>query len=227
MRADGDRPDPEPPAPVSNWNIANALTVMRIALVPVVAWALLSEGGDDPAWRVGAWLAFTVAVLTDRLDGELARRRGLVTDFGKVADPIADKALIGTSLVLLSFLGELPWWVTIVVVLRELGITALRIVVIRHGIMPASHGGKIKTVLQSTAIGLYLLPLGAWFGDWAPQLAWWVMLAAVLVTVVTGLDYVVQAVRLRRGSARTAAKRERARARAREARTRQSGGRRS
>lgn len=192
--------------PPSPWNIANALTVARIALVPVFAVLLLHESGDDVGWRVAAWVAFTVAVITDSFDGDIARRRGLVTDFGKVADPIADKVLVGTGLVLLSVLGELPWWVTAVVLARELGITALRFVVIRHGIMPASHGGKVKTVLQSVAIGLYVLPLGAWFGDWATTLAWWTMLAATGVTVVTGLDYVVQAVRLRRGSERTAAK---------------------
>ena len=193
--------------PPSPWNIANALTVLRIALVPVFAWLLLHDGGQDAAgWRVAAWVVFTVAVITDGVDGDIARRRGLVTDFGKIADPIADKALIGTALVLLSFLGELTWWVTALVLLRELGITALRFVVIRHGIMPASHGGKVKTVLQSVAIGLYVLPLDAWFGSWATTLAWWTMLAAVVVTLATGLDYVVQAVRLRRGSARTAAK---------------------
>lgn len=209
------RTDPEhlvdPTTSPSAWNLANALTVLRIAMVPLFAWLLLHEGGEDTAWRVGAYLTFTAAVLTDRIDGEVARRRNLVTDFGKVADPIADKALIGSALVLLSWLGELPWWVTAVILLRELGITALRFVVIRHGVMPASHGGKIKTVLQSTAIGMYLLPLHAWFGDWAVTLAWWVMLAAVAVTVATGLDYVVQAVRLREGSERTARKRRAAR----------------
>jgi CDP-diacylglycerol--glycerol-3-phosphate 3-phosphatidyltransferase len=203
--------DPEhladPTTSPSAWNLANALTVLRIAMVPLFAWLLLHDGGQDTVWRVGAYLAFTAAVLTDRVDGEVARRRNLVTDFGKVADPIADKALIGSALVLLSWLGELPWWVTAVIAVRELGITALRFVVIRHGVMPASHGGKIKTVLQSTAIGMYLLPLHAWFGVWAVTLAWWVMLAAVAVTVATGLDYVAQAVRLRRGSERTAAKR--------------------
>ncbi|MFP5346387.1 MAG: CDP-diacylglycerol--glycerol-3-phosphate 3-phosphatidyltransferase [Actinomycetes bacterium] len=197
-----------PAAPVpSPWNIANALTVLRIALVPVFAVLLLHDDGNSPGWRVAAWVAFTAAVVTDRIDGDIARRRGLVTDFGKVADPIADKALIGTALVLLSVLHDLPWWVTIVVLARELGITLLRFVVIRHGIMPASHGGKIKTVAQATAIGLYVLPLRIWFGGWAVDVAWIVMLVAVALTVITGLDYVVQAMRLRRGSARTAAKR--------------------
>ncbi|HEX5535098.1 MAG TPA: CDP-diacylglycerol--glycerol-3-phosphate 3-phosphatidyltransferase [Actinomycetales bacterium] len=191
----------------SAWNIANALTLLRIALVPVFALFLFHDQGADPAWRVAAAAAFAVAVVTDRVDGEVARRRGLVTDFGKVADPIADKALMGTALVALSVLGELPWWVTVVVLVREIGITVLRFVVIRHGVIPASHGGKLKTVLQALAIGLYLLPLQHWFGGWAVTAQWWVMLAAVVVTVVTGLDYIVQAVRLRRTSARTLAKR--------------------
>jgi CDP-diacylglycerol--glycerol-3-phosphate 3-phosphatidyltransferase len=207
--------DPEhladPTTSPSAWNVANALTVLRILLVPVFAWLLLHDGGHEPAWRVAAWAAFTAAVITDRFDGEVARRRGLVTDFGKIADPIADKALIGTALVLLSVLDLLPWWVTVLILARELGITALRFVVIRHGVMPASHGGKIKTVLQATAIGLYVLPLETWFGAWTSTVEWWVMLAALGVTVLTGLDYVLQAVRLRARSARTAAKRARRR----------------
>jgi CDP-diacylglycerol--glycerol-3-phosphate 3-phosphatidyltransferase len=200
-------PIADPAVAPSAWNLANALTLVRIALVPVFAVMLFHDQGADPAWRVAAAAVFAVAVVTDRVDGEVARRRGLVTDFGKVADPIADKALMGTALVALSVLGELPWWVTVVVLAREIGITVLRFVVIRHGVMPASHGGKVKTVLQALAIGLYLLPLKEWFGDWAGTVQWWVMLAAVAVTVVTGLDYIVQAVRLRRTSARTLAKR--------------------
>ena len=203
----------EAPSEASPWNLANALTVLRIALVPVFAWLLLHDAGGDAAWRVAAWVTFTLAIATDRLDGEIARRKGLITTFGKVADPIADKALIGAALVALSALGELPWWVTLVILAREAGITLMRFVVIRHGVMPASHGGKIKTVLQATAIGLYLLPLGDWFGDWAEAAAWWVMLAALAVTVLTAVDYVVQAVRLRRTSERTAMKRARRRAR--------------
>jgi CDP-diacylglycerol---glycerol-3-phosphate 3-phosphatidyltransferase len=196
----------QPVAP-SAWNIANALTVLRIAIVPVFTVLFLHDDGRDPGWRLAAWVAFVAAVVTDRFDGDIARRRGIVTDFGKVADPIADKALVGAALVVLSMVGDLSWWVTLVVLARELGITLLRFVVIRHGIMPASHGGKIKTVLQTTAIGLYLLPLGTWFGSWATTVAELTMLAAVAVTVVTGADYVLQAFRLRRDSARTAAKR--------------------
>lgn len=194
-----------PSARTSAWNIANVLTVMRLALVPVFLVALFRHGGGDPSWRVLAFAAFAVASVTDRVDGELARRRGLVTDFGKIADPIADKALIGAALIGLSVLDELPWWVTAVILVREVGITALRLVIIRHGVMPASRGGKLKTLLQSVAIGLLVLPTEGWLHTAALA----VMGAAVAVTVVTGVDYVARAVRLRRGSARTLARRAR------------------
>src|SRR5690606_28101082 len=148
------------------------------------------------AWRVTALVVFVLASLTDRLDGELARRYGLVTDFGKIADPIADKALIGAALVSLSILGELPWWVTIVILGREAGVTALRFAVIKHGVIPASFGGKIKTVLQIVAIGLFILP------GVPDPVRWTPMVAAVVVTAVTGLDYLVRAIRLRRAAKR-------------------------
>jgi CDP-diacylglycerol---glycerol-3-phosphate 3-phosphatidyltransferase len=192
------------PAAASSWNVANALTVLRLVLVPVFLVALFQDGGDSAAWRVAAFVAFAVASVTDRIDGELARRHNLVTDFGKIADPIADKALIGAGLIGLSALGELPWWVTAVILVREVGVTALRLVVIRHGVMPASRGGKVKTMLQSLAIGLLVLPTTGWLED----VALLVMAVAVLVTVVTGVDYVLRALRLRRTSARTTARNE-------------------
>lgn len=183
-----------PTAAVSAWNIANAVTVSRLLMVPVFAALLFHRGGADPAWRIAALGVFAVATVTDRLDGQLARSRGLVTDFGKIVDPIADKALIGTALIGLSVLGELPWWVTVVVLVREIGVTLLRFWVIKHGVIPASRGGKVKTALQALAIGLYILPLeGA-----AHTAAVIVMAAAVIVTVATGFDYVVRAMRLRR-----------------------------
>ncbi|HSK56860.1 MAG TPA: CDP-diacylglycerol--glycerol-3-phosphate 3-phosphatidyltransferase [Jiangellales bacterium] len=191
-------PRQEPPP--SNWNVANALTLLRLVLVPLFVWLLLREDGEDVASRIAAWVVFSVAMLTDKLDGDLARRRGLVTDVGKIADPIADKALTGGAFISLSVLGELPWWVTVVVLTREIGVTLLRFVVIRYGVIPASRGGKLKTGLQALAIGLYVLPLPAALD----LLEDTVMGAALVVTVVTGVDYVVQAVRLRRaGSART------------------------
>jgi CDP-diacylglycerol---glycerol-3-phosphate 3-phosphatidyltransferase len=170
-------------------NVANLLTVVRLLLVPVFVWFLL-EGGNEA--RSIAFLAFAVASVTDLLDGEVARRRGLITDFGKIADPIADKALTGAALVTLSYLGELAWWVTIVIVARELTVTALRFWVIRRGVIAASRGGKAKTILQVIAISLYILP-GHF--DLAREL---VMGAAVVVTLVTGADYTVRAIRLRR-----------------------------
>ncbi|MEU4542830.1 CDP-diacylglycerol--glycerol-3-phosphate 3-phosphatidyltransferase [Nonomuraea dietziae] len=181
---------------VSPWNIANVLTVLRLALVPFFVVCLFLPGDG---WRVAALVVFGVASLTDHLDGELARRYHLITDFGKIADPIADKALTGAALVSLSMLHELPWWVTLVILARELGITALRFVVIRHGVIPASYGGKVKTALQIAAIVLYLLP-------GVPEvLRWVVMGAALVVTVVTGADYVVRAIRLRQVAKRARA----------------------
>jgi len=182
------------------WNLPNALTVLRVLLVPVFAWLLLREGGEDTVSRVAAFVTFGVAALTDKADGEIARRRGLVTDFGKVADPIADKALIGTALVGLSVLDMLPWWVTGLVLFRELGITALRFAVIKYGVIAAGPGGKAKTLFQVIAIGLYLLPLTGF----AQRVAVVVMTAAVLLTVMTGLDYVAKAIRLRAEGRRAA-----------------------
>jgi CDP-diacylglycerol---glycerol-3-phosphate 3-phosphatidyltransferase len=179
---------------VSVLNIANLLTVLRLALVPVFAAALFRHGGHDTPWRWAAWAVFAVASATDLVDGELARRRGLVTSFGKIADPIADKALMGTALVGLSALAVLPWWVTGVVLVREVGVTGLRFWVIRHGIIPASRGGKLKTLLQGVGIGLYVLPLGGWLRDLSAV----VLAVAVVATVLTGVDYVSRAITLRR-----------------------------
>jgi CDP-diacylglycerol--glycerol-3-phosphate 3-phosphatidyltransferase len=187
----------------SAWTVANALTLLRLLLVPVFGWLLLAHDGRNGTLRALAAVAFAVAAVTDRIDGELARRRGLVTDVGKIADPIADKALMGTALVGLSILGELAWWVTVVVLVREVGITLLRFVVIRHGVMPAGRGGKAKTVLQALAVTLYLLPLPS---SWHP-VAVAVLAVAVTLTVVTGLDYLLQAWRLVRTSPRTMARR--------------------
>jgi CDP-diacylglycerol--glycerol-3-phosphate 3-phosphatidyltransferase len=157
--------------------------------VPVFIWFLVRGG---TAARAIAFVAFAVASATDLLDGELARRRSLITDFGKIADPIADKALTGAALVTISYLGELPWWITAVIVFRELAVTGLRFWVIRHGVIAASRGGKIKTMLQIVAISLYVLP---WHITLAREI---VMGAAVVVTVATGIDYMARAIRLRR-----------------------------
>jgi len=173
-------------------NVANMLTVLRILLVPVFVACLLAGG---TGWRLAALVTFCVASLTDLLDGRLARSRGLVTDFGKIADPVADKALTGAALICLSALGELPWWVTGVIMFREIGVTALRFWVIRRSVIAASRGGKLKTLLQVIAICLYVLPAALSPPGIVRGL---VMAAAVAVTVVTGVDYVQQAMRLHR-----------------------------
>ncbi len=203
-------PDPAASAadPVRILNLANGLTVLRLALVPVFAVLLLTGDGQDSTMRLIAALVFAVAVITDRFDGVIARQRNLITEFGKVADPIADKALIGTALVALSLLDLLPWWVTVVIVFREIAVTVLRFWVIRHGVIAASRGGKLKTVVQAAAIGLYVLPLSGALGT----IRWWGMAAALVLTVVTGIDYVVRALRLRRTSARAMQRAARARA---------------
>ncbi|MGC5245593.1 CDP-diacylglycerol--glycerol-3-phosphate 3-phosphatidyltransferase [Gordonia sp. DT219] len=187
--------DPVDSVPVVN--IANALTVFRIVLVPVFLVVLFADGGHQTWWRIAAALIFGVAAITDHVDGRLARGRGLVTDFGKLADPIADKALIGSALIALSVLGELSWWITAIILVRELGVTLLRFWVLRHAVIPASRGGKLKTLLQAIGIGLLLFPLSGAFHLVAVIIMW----VAVVITVATGFDYVWQALRLR-GAAR-------------------------
>jgi CDP-diacylglycerol--glycerol-3-phosphate 3-phosphatidyltransferase len=172
-------------------NVANALTVLRLVLVPVFVLLLLAGG---TGFRIAALAVFLIASVTDLLDGRIARQRGLITDFGKIADPIADKALTGSALVTLSAQGALAWWVTAVILARELGVTGLRFWVIRHGVIAASRGGKIKTLLQVLAIALYVLP-------GPPGIVRTVVMGlALVVTVVTGADYAVRAVRLRRST---------------------------
>jgi CDP-diacylglycerol---glycerol-3-phosphate 3-phosphatidyltransferase len=173
---------PGPPRP-GVANAANALTVLRLVMVPFFV-VFLAYGGTQ--MRVAAFVLFAVASVTDLLDGRLARQRGLVTDFGKIADPVADKALTGSAFIALSALGELSWWVTAVILARELGITAMRMIVIRRNVIAASRGGKLKTLLQVIAISLYVLP--GPFGLARPV----IMGLALAVTLVTGADYVLR-----------------------------------
>ena len=189
----------------SNWNIANALTTLRILAVPFFGWALLTDDGRSPGWRWVAWTVFALAMVTDKIDGDLARKHDLVTDFGKIADPIADKALTGMAFVGLSLVGELWWWVTAVVLLREWGITLMRLWLVRAGVvLPAGQGGKLKTVVQTLALGLLVLPLRMFSGPLDPigEALWWVAITlmgiAVALTVVTGVDYVRQTLAARR-----------------------------
>jgi CDP-diacylglycerol---glycerol-3-phosphate 3-phosphatidyltransferase len=182
------------PRVVSLYNPANLLTVVRIVLVPVFVVLVILSDMTANGWRIAACLTFCVASATDFVDGWIARRFQLVTSFGKVADPIADKALTGTALVLLSAYGLLPWWVTLPILVREWGVTALRFWVMRYGIIPASRGGKVKTALQIAAIAWYLWPVPEPYD----VVGMWLMGAALAVTLATGVDYVLQALRLRR-----------------------------
>jgi CDP-diacylglycerol---glycerol-3-phosphate 3-phosphatidyltransferase len=189
------QPHTDPVVPrASVANIANVLTGVRFALVPVFLVVLFVGDGHETFWRITAFVVFAVAVITDRFDGALARSYGMVTEFGTLADPIADKALIGAALIGLSLLGDLPWWVTVVIMVREIGITVLRLAVLRRGVIPASRGGKLKTLVQAVAIGLFVLPLETLPSAWLWG-AWVIMWAAVVLTVLTGVDYVVSAIK--------------------------------
>jgi CDP-diacylglycerol--glycerol-3-phosphate 3-phosphatidyltransferase len=193
-------------------NLPNVLTMVRLLLVPVFGWVLLS----DPLVASARWWAaavFGLALLTDFVDGQIARRFALVTNFGKLWDPLADKAITGMAWVGLSIIGELPWWVTIVVLVREWGITVLRFAIVKWGIMAANRGGKIKTMLQTWVLGLWIMPVhlyyapqpitasaGSWW-DYVPGWLFWLKVALMVITViwtvVTGLDYLREARRLR------------------------------
>jgi CDP-diacylglycerol--glycerol-3-phosphate 3-phosphatidyltransferase len=186
--------------PIPVLNAANVVTVTRLGLVPVFLLLVVVSGMAHPAWRAAACLAFLAASLTDFMDGWIARRYGLVTSFGTIADPIADKALTGTALVLLSAYGHLSWLVTVVILVREVGVTGIRFWVIRQGVIPASRGGKVKTGVQIAAIAWYLWPVPVPVPEPLTAVGPSLMAAAVVVTVVTGVDYVLRAWRLRRPS---------------------------
>ena len=180
----------------------NALTVLRILMVPLFLVFLLADGGNDVTLRWWALVVFLVAMFTDFVDGYLARRNNLITNFGKIADPIADKSLMAAALIGLAIIVELPWWVPVIILVREFGITVLRFFMIRIAVMPASRGGKIKTVLQTAAIALFLLifPLSDVVAPVVYTIllviAWIIMTAAIVVTIVTGVDYCAQAAKL-------------------------------
>lgn len=184
--------------PASTGNVANLITVARILLAPVFIWLLLWDAGELGVIRYAAAALFIVAIATDSLDGQLARRRNLVTDVGIILDPIADKVLIGGALVALSILGELWWWVTIVILVREFGITIFRFIALRDRAIPASIAGKAKTIVQSVAVSLFLVPLWSLLGEWVLWVNWSVMGLAVALTVYSGVEYLWQAWRLGR-----------------------------
>lgn len=172
----------------SNWNVPNVLTSLRILAVPLFVWLVLKGNHEHHSWMWWSLLCFALLMITDKLDGDIARKHNLITDFGKIADPIADKALMISAFVSLNVVGALPVWVSVVVIVRELGITLWRMLQLRQGsVVPASKGGKLKTTLQTFAIALFLVPLPTWL----QPVAWAVMLAAVAVTVITGIQYLL------------------------------------
>ncbi|MEO0025011.1 MAG: hypothetical protein RL196_1452 [Actinomycetota bacterium] len=177
-----------------SFNLPNSITAVRILLVPVFVWLLLNS--STSIHSVNRWLAlavFVVAISTDGLDGWLARRRGLVTNLGKILDPIADKALIGGALVTLSVLGAVDWWLTALLLIRELGITFYRFAVIRKRIVAASGGGKIKTVLQAVTVILLLAPMTHFWPGWYRPMSLGLLYLTLVVTIYTGMQYLVAA----------------------------------
>ena len=162
---------------------------MRLLFVPVGAYTLFKNGGDDPTWQYISWCVFFILGMSDVIDGNLARSRGKITEFGKFLDPVADKFMIGTAMVSLSILGRMPWWITVVILFREVGITIFRLSVIKRGVIPANKGGKIKATMQGFGVGFFVLPLNEslhWFRDGF-------MYIAVMLTIVTGAYYVKSA----------------------------------
>lgn len=187
-------------------HIPNVITIVRILFAPAFIALLLIAGTDveSPLRWWGAWL-FIVGMATDGIDGWLARRWNAVSDFGKLMDPIADKVLTGGALIALSILTELPWWVTVVILVREIGITVWRMVELNaHVVVAASWAGKVKTVFQFVAISCALLPLAPLVGEWYDTLNVVLMTIATIATLGSGLDYVVAAVRAKRSSRRPA-----------------------
>ena len=180
---------------VSNGNIANIITAIRILVAPVFLWMVFIDGGEDGVWRWFAALLFIAAIATDGIDGALARKRNLVTTSGILLDPIADKVLIGGALVALALVSDLPWWVVVVIMTREIGITLLRFFVLANRVIPASRGGKLKTILQAITVSSWLVPTWVLLGDWVSVLNWVLMGLVVVITLVTGVDYLVKAFR--------------------------------
>ncbi|KRA22441.1 CDP-diacylglycerol--glycerol-3-phosphate 3-phosphatidyltransferase [Microbacterium sp. Root61] len=175
--------------------LPNTITIVRILCAPVFLWMLLADGGADGPLRWWAAVLFIVAIATDGIDGWIARRYKIVTDLGKLLDPIADKVLTGFAFIGLSILNELPWWVTIIVLIREVGITVHRLVVASDHVVAAAWMGKLKTLAQGVALSLALLPLASVVGDWIIWVNIVTMWIAVILTIASGIDYVVTEMR--------------------------------
>ena len=166
-------------------NLPNALTIFRILALPFCAYALFKNGGDDDSWRIIAFTLFFIVGLSDILDGKIARSRNQITEFGKLLDPIADKAMLATASIGASILGMLSWWVTVIFLIREVAVTILRFAVIKKGVIPASKGAKVKTFFQSFGVGFYILPLPSYLN--LPRDIF--MAVAIYLTISTGVTY--------------------------------------
>ena len=190
----------------SNWNVPNALTTLRIVMVPFFGWALLHDGGDDNQWRWIAYTLFVVAMITDKIDGDIARKHNLITNFGKIADPIADKAITGMAFVGLAIIYPVMWWVTVPVLIREWGVTFARLSIAKQVVMPATQSGKIKTTAQALALGGLVAPFHYLSGGWdvPGEILWWAaivaMVVAVVLTMTSGLEFTRDVVRHRRAA---------------------------
>jgi CDP-diacylglycerol--glycerol-3-phosphate 3-phosphatidyltransferase len=177
------------------FNLPNIITMARIIFVPLFIWTLVEFSNPESPMRWISVLVFIIIMSSDGIDGAIARRRGLVTNLGKLLDPIADKALLGGALVTLSILGEVSWWITAIIMVRELGITVYRLVVVRKKVVAASSGGKLKTIFQGIMVGFVVSPLTAWFSDWYLIFEMGLIYLATALTVYSGAQYVIAASR--------------------------------
>jgi CDP-diacylglycerol--glycerol-3-phosphate 3-phosphatidyltransferase len=166
--------------------VPNLLTGLRLVAMPALVWLVLADDGANGPWRWWALWVFLVASATDFLDGHLARRWKVVSSFGKLADPIADKILVLAVLAALCETDGIPWWPVALLAAREIAVTLGRLSVASTVVIPASRGGKAKTALQVSAITFYLWPPSP---GWLDRVAWWCLVAAVVVALITGVDY--------------------------------------
>jgi CDP-diacylglycerol--glycerol-3-phosphate 3-phosphatidyltransferase len=163
----------------------NTLTVARILLIPIGVYTLFYDGGDNSKYQLISYAIFFTLGMTDIVDGRWARHSNKITPLGTFLDPVADKALIGAAMISLSILDRFPWWITILILTREIGITLFRLLVIKNGVIPASKGGKIKTLMQNFGVGFFILPLPAWL-DW---FKYGFISVAIILTITSAYDY--------------------------------------
>ncbi|CAN1645070.1 PgsA Phosphatidylglycerophosphate synthase [Candidatus Nanopelagicaceae bacterium] len=163
----------------------NTLTLTRILLIPTGVYTLFYDGGDNSTFQLISYAIFFTLGMTDIVDGRWARHSNRITPLGTFLDPVADKALIGAAMISLSILDRFPWWITILILTREIGITLFRLLVIKNGVIPASKGGKIKTLTQNFGVGFFILPLPAWL-DW---FKYGFISVAIILTITSAYDY--------------------------------------